>query len=106
ILDACDTDAPRFGRSVRRLAGGRCSIRSYHGADRDHPVVGAGSILAKVERDAAIARLASEVGEEIGSGYPSDRRTVAFLRNLLSRGPPFPPYLRTSWSTVQRVKNC
>ncbi len=103
-LDACDPNAARFGRAVRAFAGTPVRVIARHHADRDNRVVGAASIVAKVERDRAIAVLASELGEEIGSGYPCDPRTVAAVRrHLASDGLP-PPWIRRTWRTVQRVK--
>ena len=46
---------------------------------------GAASIFAKVARDAAIAALG-----EVGSGYPSDPVTRAWLTGFIQRGEPFP----------------
>jgi ribonuclease HII len=102
-LDACDVDARRFGRRVARLAGTGVRIVSRHHADRDFPLVGAASIVAKVRRDRAIARLEEFLGEPIGSGYPSDARTVAFVRRRVSADGPRPEWLRASWRTTKRV---
>jgi ribonuclease HII len=102
ILDACDVDAKRYGRTVARFLTCRCSLTSIHEADRRHPVVGAASIVAKVIRDRAIDDLARVHGE-IGSGYPSDPVTIAFLREYLkSRGAP-PPFARRSWATTRAL---
>lgn len=104
VVDACDTNAARFGRSVARRSGPGVRILARHHADRDHPVVGAASIVAKVRRDRALARLAKELRAEIGSGYPSDPKTVDFARRTLAGGGDVPPWMRGSWATVQRVK--
>ncbi|MGI0067834.1 MAG: hypothetical protein ACREB9_05390 [Thermoplasmata archaeon] len=72
--------------------------------DRDDPVVGAASIVAKVERDRAIARLAVEIGEPIGSGYPSDPHTMEFVRRwTASRGDRNAVWLRRSWAPTKRL---
>ncbi len=104
FVDACDPNAARFGERVRRLAGATVPIRASHHADRDLPVVGAASIIAKVRRDRAIARLARSIGPGVGSGYPSDHRTVEFVRAILARGGPAPAWLRASWATTGRLK--
>lgn len=104
FVDACDTDPDRFGRLVHRLSRGTAPIRSTHRADVVVPVVGAASIVAKVRRDRAIDRLARSLGPGIGSGYPSDRRTVDFVRNYLEHGAPSPRWLRASWATTGRLK--
>lgn len=103
FVDACDTDALRFGRRVARLAGPGIRIVARHRADADHPYVGAASIVAKVRRDAAMEELGRTLGAEVGSGYPSDPRTVAFVRRAVRPGAPRPPWLRASWATTQRV---
>ncbi len=103
-VDACDTDEARFGRRVALHAGIPVRVLARHHADRDDPVVGAASIVAKVRRDRAIARLAARLGTEIGSGYPSDETTVAFVRGWLAAHVEHPTWLRRSWSTMKRVK--
>jgi len=103
-VDACDPNAQRFGQKVFRLAGGLSRVVSRHHADRDLPVVGAASIVAKVLRDAALTRLREQLGPELGSGYPSDPKTVEFVRRRLADGGPVPAWLRRSWATMQRVK--
>lgn len=102
-VDACDVDERRFGRKVAAAAGAGARIVSHHRADRDHPLVGAASIVAKVRRDRAIARLSEELGEDLGSGYPSDPTTVEFVRRRVPSGARPPPWLRASWSTTARV---
>ena len=103
-VDACDPDERRFGRRVAHHAGIPVRVIARHHADRDDPVVGAASIVAKVRRDRAIARLASQLGVEIGSGYPSDPETVDFVRGWLATHAAHPPWLRGSWATMKRVK--
>ncbi|MSS74400.1 ribonuclease HII [Candidatus Pacearchaeota archaeon] len=53
-------------------------IHCEHKADFNHPVVSAASILAKVEREKSVEILKQQYGN-IGSGYPSDPYTKAFL---------------------------
>ena len=103
-LDACDPDAARFGRTVRRLSGTSARVLAAHKADRDDPVVGAASIVAKVERDRAIARLEEELAQPIGSGYPGDARTVEFLAAWVDQHPrEKPPWLRRSWAPARKL---
>ncbi len=103
-VDACDVDARRFGRTVRRLSGREGPVRSRHKMDRDDPVVAAASIVAKVERDRALGDLARRLGEPIGSGYPSDPRTVRFVRARWALDPgSLAGVLRRSWAPSQRL---
>ncbi|PCR92320.1 ribonuclease HII [Natrinema ejinorense] len=101
LCDACDTDADRFARRVAAA----CSLESIavdarHGADDESPLVGAASIVAKVERDAHVAALADEYGE-IGSGYPGDSTTREFLAAYVDEHRELPPFARESWSTCE-----
>ncbi|OVE84870.1 ribonuclease HII [Natronolimnobius baerhuensis] len=108
LCDACDTDAERFARRVseaydRTLEGAfAVDIDARHGADDDSPVVGAASIIAKVERDAHVAAIAEEYGD-VGSGYPSDSATREFLERYVDEHGSLPPFARTSWSTCEDV---
>jgi ribonuclease HII len=103
FADACDPVAERFGRRLGEASGNCCLVHARHKADRDLPVVGAASIVAKVHRDRALDRLRARLGEDLGSGYPSDRETVAFVRQTLSGGGPLPSWLRASWATTERL---
>ncbi|MDP2310322.1 MAG: ribonuclease HII [Pseudomonadota bacterium] len=77
-------------------------------ADSTWPVVGAASIFAKVARDAAIeeisgtTRAAGQGG--IGSGYPSDPVTRAFLAARLAERAPLPAFVRTRWGTLDVLR--
>lgn len=66
-------------------------------ADRDHLVVAASSILAKVERDRAIKDLGYAV-----SGYPNEK-TNEFIRNYLSKYKRFPKGIRRKWRNVKEL---
>ncbi len=103
-VDACDPNEARFAARVAQHLGLPVRVIARHHADRDDPVVGAASIVAKVRRDRAIARLAGQLGQDIGSGYPSDSETVEFVRDWLATHAEHPPWLRASWATMRRVK--
>lgn len=102
-VDACDPNAARFGRRLGALVGSGVEVISRHRADEEFPVVGAASIVAKVRRDRALERLRHRLGDELGSGYPSDRRTREFIARTVRAGGAPPPWLRLSWAPVQRV---
>jgi len=104
IVDACDPNADRFGRRLAEESGTGAAIVSRHKADRDFPIVGAASIVAKVRRDAALASLRTAVAEELGSGYPSDPATRACVERYARDGGRIPAWMRRSWETVQSVK--
>lgn len=76
-------------------------------ADSKFKIVGAASIAAKVTRDAWIEgwKFEEEVGdgvsERLGSGYPSDPKTQAWLKDSVEPTFGFPSLARFSWGTVR-----
>ena len=105
FVDACDPVAARFGHTVARLAERpRKDVVARHHADRDLPIVAAASIVAKVARDRALARLALATKLPVGTGYPGDPETRACLARLLAAGGPLPKWVRSSWATVRNLK--
>ena len=106
FLDAADVKAQRFGIAVSERSGLSklgCKVVSEHKADSKYPVVSAASIVAKVERDKAIKRLHEEFGD-FGSGYPSDPKTIKFVRDLLTDTGELPNIVRHSWESVNRIR--
>jgi ribonuclease HII len=97
-VDACDINAARFGNAVSLLAH-TGKIKSYHHADSTFVIVSAASIIAKVTRDRVIAKLNKEYN--LGSGYPSDSKTVEFVRGWFSKHGLVPDFVRKSWSPVK-----
>jgi ribonuclease HII len=99
FVDACDVNAFRYAEMVKSHLACRCEIISEHHADETFRVVSAASIVAKVIRDHAIATLSKKYGA-IGSGYPSDPVTIAFLSDYIDEYKRPPPIARKSWKTV------
>ena len=102
-LDAADVKAYRFSQNILKKYKYPIKIISEHNADKNYPIVSAASIIAKVNRDKKICELESVIGKKIGSGYPSDQYTRAFLEELIREGK-MPDYVRTSWKTVEKIK--
>jgi ribonuclease HII len=102
-VDASDVIPDRFRDDIVANLGKRCEVTAFHKADRDFPVVSAASIIAKVERDRAVARLKEEHGD-FGSGYPSDPMTRAFFVDRIGRGEPLPTCVRKSWKTWRNLE--
>jgi ribonuclease HII len=98
-VDACDVNAFRYADMVKGFMGRSCEIVSEHHADQTFRVVSAASIVAKVTRDRAIKVLSKKYGN-IGSGYPSDPVTIAFLSEYYDVHKCPPPIARKSWKTV------
>ncbi len=101
-VDACDVIAPRYGRSVSSHLIAPCRVIAAHHADENIPVVSAAGIVAKVVRDRLIGELAEEYGQ-IGSGYPSDGTTIAFLEEYIAGHGHPPPIARASWETTRQI---
>ncbi|MFB6170731.1 MAG: ribonuclease HII [Haloarculaceae archaeon] len=102
VVDAGDTDADRFADRVASRLDVEADLAAEHGADGTYPAVAAASVVAKVERDAHVERLAEAYGD-VGSGYPSDPTTRAFLRDYVDDHGTLPPCARASWSTSTDV---
>lgn len=102
-LDSADVNADRFGTTVAQGLDFAVEIVSKHGADDIYPVVSAASIIAKTTRDREIAKIQKEIGERIGSGYPSDPDTIQFLEKWIREKGDLPPHTRRSWETAKRI---
>lgn len=101
-VDASDVNEMRFADQIMEHLSTRIPITSRHHADVTYPVVSAASILAKVERDSAVAELRREFGD-FGSGYPSDPKTEEFLLNWRREHGSYPEFARQSWKTLKRL---
>jgi ribonuclease HII len=104
ILDAADVNPTRFARRVKEGSGTSMEVVAEHRADKNHAIVAAASILAKVARDRSVRELEREFCQKIGSGYPSDPATVRFLEDWVKEHGELPPFARKSWKTAERIK--
>lgn len=100
FIDSCDVNPRRFGKEISRLSNNK-KIRSYHHADSRFIVVSAASIVAKVTRDRAIARLRKD--HDLGSGYPSDSKTISFVEKYYKNQKTMPNFVRKSWKPTQKI---
>ena len=97
-VDSCDVNPIRFGKKISKLAqSGR--IYSRHHADSKFAVVSAASIIAKVNRDKEIAKLRKKY--DLGSGYPSDSKTMQFVRDWIFTYKKTPKFVHASWKPVR-----
>jgi len=102
LADAGDTNAVRFEQRVGDRVDADVDLTARHRADEDDPLVGAASIVAKSAREAHVEGLADEHGA-VGSGYPSDPTTRAFLESYVDEHGDLPDCARRSWSTCSDV---
>lgn len=102
-IDAADVNEERFGKSIKDLLKYTPKkIISKHKADDMYPIVSAGSIIAKDKRDSLIQELKKKYGN-IGSGYPSDVRTIKYLREFIKKNKKAPKFARKSWDTTKKI---
>ena len=85
----------------------RIKITVAKKADSLYPIVSAASIVAKVTRDSILKNW--EFDEDLkperdfGCGYPSDPKTVKWLKNNFHPVFGFPNLIRFSWSTAEKL---
>ncbi|MEM2079989.1 MAG: ribonuclease HII [Nitrososphaerota archaeon] len=103
-IDSPTRIAREFAKMINsRLEEDRCVIVCEHGADVSRPVVSAASIIAKVVRDNAIKSLKNRLGD-FGSGYPSDKKTISAIKEILTCGKEMTKYIRMSWKTLNSIQ--
>ncbi len=73
-----------------------------HFADKKYIVVSAASIVAKVHREKHISQLKRVFGD-FGSGYPSDEKTISWLKEFYLKNRFLPDIVRKSWRTVKGI---
>jgi ribonuclease HII len=73
-----------------------------HKADILNIVVSAASIIAKVIRDREIEVIQKDF-KKIGSGYPSDKKTMEFIRTCIIEKNNCPNFIRKSWRPVKNM---
>jgi ribonuclease HII len=99
IIDCPSTNIVAYKEYLASLINKKANLAVEHKADLNNTIVGAASVLAKVTRDRIIEELQKKAGVDFGSGYPSDPRTVAFLRNNWNKY----DFFRKSWATYKKV---
>ncbi|NHI03230.1 Ribonuclease HII [Candidatus Nitrosotalea sp. TS] len=97
-VDSCDVNPKRFGLLISKLAHAK-KVHSSHHADAKFPVVSAASIIAKVNRDRAIEKIRKNFN--VGSGYPSDSKTMNFIKGEINLNGTPPKFVRKSWKPVK-----
>lgn len=97
-VDSCDVNPARFGKEISNLAQSG-KIYSRHHADSRFVIVSAASIVAKVTRDRAIKVLRKD--HDLGSGYPSDPKTMNFIKEWIVDNKKTPRFVRSSWKPVK-----
>ncbi|MDF2736846.1 MAG: rnhB [Nitrososphaeraceae archaeon] len=103
-VDSCDINIDRYTNYLKSNLNlkNNISIIAMHKADRINPVVSAASIIAKVTRDREI-QILEEIFQNIGSGYPSDKKTMYFIKNWMKEYKEFPNFVRKSWRPIREI---
>jgi ribonuclease HII len=99
-IDCIDVKPERFTNEIEKFQN-NMKVVAEHGADDTYPIVSAASIVAKVDRDLEISKIKKEFGD-FGSGYPSDPKTISYLKNTPYNDLPY--FVRRSWATIERIK--
>lgn len=79
------------------------TLISEHKADALYPVVSGASIIAKVIRDNEMDLISDDVGMDLGSGYPSDAKTVNAIKKNLGHEK-LQSYIRSRWKTMEIIR--
>lgn len=101
ILDCPSTNIKAYTNYIKNLLsdkGKQIEIVCEHKADVNHIEVAAASILAKVTRDRLIEDIKKKIKIDFGSGYPSDPKTVDFLKDNWNTY----DFFRKSWSSWKK----
>jgi ribonuclease HII len=101
-VDSCDINIDRYTNYLKSNLKNNINIIAMHKADRLNPVVSAASIIAKVTRDREI-QILEEIFQNIGSGYPSDKKTMCFIKNWIKEYKEFPNFVRKSWRPIKEI---
>ena len=101
----CIADGGNYSTKLDNLKIDSFKVTEDTGADL---VVTASSeillaLMAKETRENEIRKLKDEIGD-FGSGYPSDERTIKFLKSFYSDNNKWPTGTRKSWKTLERIR--
>jgi ribonuclease HII len=103
-VDPSDVVPERYAEQIIRVLPFKVEMVCEHHADEKYVVVSAASVLAKVRRDRIVAELRIKYGD-FGSGYPHDVKTISFLEAWFRERDGCPHFIRSSWSTVKRIRS-
>lgn len=103
IIDAPEANTKKFREKILcKLKNKKLHLITENFADKNYPEVSAASVIAKVCRDNEIRKL-QKVHGDFGSGYPSDPRTIKFLKDWTKENKHLPDFVRKSWLTIQWI---
>ncbi len=100
VVDCPSNNIEAYANYVKKYIAADIELICVHRADATYATAAAGSILAKVTRDRAVAEIQKKIGKRFGSGYPSDPTTQAFLKKHWQD---YPEIFRKSWASYKKV---
>ena len=100
IIDLPSNNKNAYVNYLKRLLNKEPTIVAEHKADTNYPSVSAASIIAKVTRDKEIEKIKKKVGIDFGSGYPSDPKTIDFLKKNFNK---YPEIFRKTWACFKKL---
>ena len=80
FVDSPDPNPSKFTDRISKYVTTDAVIESSNKAEDKWICVAAASIFAKQERDDEIEKIKDVVDEDFGAGYPSDPKTISFLK--------------------------
>ena len=92
----------RLSLELKKVAGS-AKLVVEHKADINYPIVSAASIIAKVTRDRELKELHKKYGD-FGPGYPSNEKTITWMRTWLEKNKDWPDIVRRGWETARQIK--
>jgi len=110
IVDCPVKETEKYADQIRTLLDhpkAEIEIVCENKADENHIIVGAASIIAKVFREWEVDLFKNKysyLSSDIGSGYPSDVRTIEFLTKYFEENKKFPIETRKKWGTVENIR--
>ncbi len=103
IIDSPDVNIKKFRIVIENKLKNKCRIIAEHKADKNHKIVSAASIIAKVEREKAIEKLKKKYGD-FGPGYTSNDITIRWLKEWKEKHDYYPDIVRKTWITVSNIE--
>jgi len=101
-VDCPQTSTEKYKDKLYSLIDYDTKLIVENKADVNYLVVGAASIIAKVERDKELWKYEKDLGFKIGCGYPHDEITIKAIKEIEKTRPEI---IRKSWQTYIDIKN-
>jgi ribonuclease HII len=99
-VDCCDINPERYKGYLESHLTCTPKLYSMHHADSINVAVSAASIVAKITRDHEIQEIRKKY-RNIGSGYPSDEKTMKFIKRWVAKNGSAPEFARKSWKPLR-----